>query len=102
MKKENGISLIALIITIIVIIILAAIVIGGIFNTPSQAKFSRWCSEIGNLQDAIIMAHGSRTMEVATDVKDQDHDQGHCPRPHQTLFAAQAGTGMRFLPKWWS
>lgn len=66
-SEEKGISLIALIITIIVIIILAAIVIGGVFNTPSQAKFSKWCDEIGRLQDAIMSAHGSRAAQVATD-----------------------------------
>ena len=59
-KSNKGISLIALIITIIVIIILAAIVIGGVFNTPSQAKFSRWCNDVGSVQDAVVTAHGSR------------------------------------------
>ena len=67
-KNKSGISLIALIITIIVIIILAAIVIGGIFNTPTQVKFSRWCDEVGRMQDAVTAAHGSRAAVVATDV----------------------------------
>ena len=53
MKNQNGISLIALIITIIVIIILAAIVIGGVFNTPDDAKFASFCQEYDRVQTAI-------------------------------------------------
>ena len=65
--NPSGISLIALIITIIVIIILAAIVIGGVFNSPRQAAFSRWCNDVGAMQDAVTAAHGSRATQVATD-----------------------------------
>ena len=52
MKNQKGISLIALIITIIVIIILAAIAIGGIFNTPRDARFAQFCSDFDTLQTA--------------------------------------------------
>ena len=53
MKSQKGISLIALIITIIVIIILAAIVIGGVFNTPNDAKFANFCQEYDRVQTAV-------------------------------------------------
>ncbi len=56
MKKQKGISLIALIITIIVIIILAAIVIGGVFNTPAQAAFARFCNDISSVQESVNIA----------------------------------------------
>ena len=52
-RNERGISLIALIITIIVIIILAAIVIGGVFKTPNDAKFANFCQEYDRVQTAI-------------------------------------------------
>ena len=63
----SGISLIALIITIIVIIILAAIVIGGVFNTPRQASFARFCSDMERIQDSVRVAYGNRAIAVATD-----------------------------------
>ena len=57
MKNQKGISLIALIITIIVIIILAAIVIGGVFNTPNDAKFANFCQEYDRIQTATILKY---------------------------------------------
>ena len=57
MKNSKGISLIALIITIIVIIILAAIVIGGVFNTPNDAKFANFCQQYDELQTAIQLRY---------------------------------------------
>ena len=57
MKNQKGISLIALIITIIVIIILAAIVIGGVFNTPNDAKFANFCQEYDRIQTAIQLKY---------------------------------------------
>ena len=57
MKNNKGISLIALIVTIIVIIILAAIVIGGVFNTPNSAKFATFCQEYDRVQTAIQMKY---------------------------------------------
>ena len=57
MRNQKGISLIALIITIIVIIILAAIVIGGVFNTPNDAKFANFCQEYDRVQTAIQLKY---------------------------------------------
>ena len=59
MKNSKGISLIALIITIIVIIILAAIVIGGVFNTPNDAKFANFCQQYDELQTQIQLKYYS-------------------------------------------
>ncbi|MBQ9267195.1 MAG: hypothetical protein IJ217_02795 [Clostridia bacterium] len=56
-RSNKGISLIALIITIIVIIILAAIVIGGVFNTPNDAKFANFCQEYDRVQTAIQLKY---------------------------------------------
>ena len=52
-KNERGISLIALVITIIVIIILAAIAFNSSTNTISKANYSKFVSNIGEVQDAI-------------------------------------------------
>ncbi|MBQ9266705.1 MAG: hypothetical protein IJ217_00200 [Clostridia bacterium] len=66
MKNQKGISLIALIITIIVIIILAAIVIGGVFNTPSDAKFANFCQEYDRVQTAIQLKYYELYQKYAT------------------------------------
>ena len=52
--KNQGISLISLIITIIVIIILAAIVIFTGLGTPDSAQFSNFCQEVDNVYMAVI------------------------------------------------
>ena len=52
-KRENGISLIALVITIIVIIILAAIAFNSSTGTISKANYSKFVSNISEVQDAI-------------------------------------------------
>jgi Tfp pilus assembly protein PilE len=49
-KREKGISLIALIITIIVIIILAAIVIGVALTTPESANRAKFASDMSEVQ----------------------------------------------------
>mgnify|MGYP004527273107 FL=1 len=67
MKNQNGISLIALIITIIVIIILAAIVIGGVFNTPNDAKFANFCQEYDRVQTAITLRYYDLYQKYAID-----------------------------------
>ena len=67
MKNQNGISLIALIITIIVIIILAAIVIGGVFNTPNDAKFANFCQEYDRIQTAIQLKYYDLYQKYAID-----------------------------------
>ena len=51
--NERGISLIALVITIIVIIILAAIAFNSSTSTISKANYSKFVSNIGEVQDAI-------------------------------------------------
>ncbi|MBQ9266706.1 MAG: hypothetical protein IJ217_00205 [Clostridia bacterium] len=66
MRNQKGISLIALIITIIVIIILAAIVIGGVFNTPSDAKFANFCQEYDRVQTAIQLKYYELYQKYAT------------------------------------
>ncbi len=67
MKNSKGISLIALIITIIVIIILAAIVIGGVFNTPNDAKFANFCQEYDRVQTAIQLKYYELFQKYAID-----------------------------------
>ena len=52
-KRENGVSLIALVITIIVIIILAAIAFNSSTGTISKANYSKFVSNISEVQDAI-------------------------------------------------
>ena len=52
-RNERGISLIALVITIIVIIILAAIAFNSSTSTISKANYSKFVSNIGEVQDAI-------------------------------------------------
>ena len=52
MENKNGISLIALIITIIVIIILAAIVITMSLKTPEDARYAKFYSDMSAIQEA--------------------------------------------------
>ena len=57
MKKNKGVSLITLVITIIVVIILAAIALGGgALDTAGQAQFSGFASEMGALQETFAQA----------------------------------------------
>lgn len=56
--KNQGISLISLIITIIVIIILAAIVIFTGLGTPDSAQFSNFCSQVDNVYVAMLDSFG--------------------------------------------
>ena len=53
MKKQKGISLIALIVTIIVIIILASIVMSGGLNSVKEARDTKVDMELRNLKDAV-------------------------------------------------
>ncbi len=52
-KNERGISLIALVITIIVIIILAAIAFNSSTSTIGKANYSKFVSNIGEVEQAI-------------------------------------------------
>ena len=57
MKNQKGVSLITLIITIIIVIILAVIVLrSGASDAPDQAAFSKFTSQMGELQDAVKVA----------------------------------------------
>ena len=53
LKNKKGVSLIALVITIIVIIILATIAFNGSTSTISKANYSKFVSNIREVQDAI-------------------------------------------------
>ena len=52
-KKNNGITLISLIVTIISIIILATIVIFAGYNAPNNALFSDFTDEMSNMRVAV-------------------------------------------------
>ena len=56
--KNQGISLISLIITIIVIIILAAIVIFSGLNTPDSAQFAGFTQQVDNVYSAVMNKFG--------------------------------------------
>lgn len=53
MKKQNGISLITLIITIIVIIILTTIAMQTTSDTPDEANITKYKQEMKNIQTGI-------------------------------------------------
>ena len=63
--KNQGISLISLIITIIVIIILAAIVIFTGLGTPDSAQFSSFCNDVDSVYMAMIDQYGELKVEHA-------------------------------------
>lgn len=56
MRNQKGVSLITLIITIIVVIIIAAIALRGVMDAPSQAQFSGFAKEMGELDEAVDVA----------------------------------------------
>ena len=53
-KKNNGITLVALVITIIVLIIIASISITGILQDTDETKDNVAISELGMVQHAIL------------------------------------------------
>lgn len=53
MKKENGVSLITLIITIIVVIILTTIAMQTTSDTPDEANITKYKQEMKNVQTGI-------------------------------------------------
>ena len=63
--KNQGISLISLIITIIVIIILAAIVIFSGLGTPDSAQFSNFTQQVDNVYMAVMNQHGDLKVKHA-------------------------------------
>lgn len=58
--NSKGISLISLIITVIVIILLASITIFNGMNTPEQAQFAKFSTEVANLQEAVDNQYNKR------------------------------------------
>lgn len=63
--KNQGISLISLIITIIVIIILAAIVIFTGLGTPDSAQFAAFTQQVDNVYMAVMNAHADLKVKHA-------------------------------------
>lgn len=64
--KNQGISLITLIITIIVIIILAAIVIFTGLGTPDSANFAHFCQDCDNVYSAVFNSFADLKASHAT------------------------------------
>lgn len=64
--KNQGISLISLIITIIVIIILAAIVIFSGMDTPERAQLSNFAQQVSNVHSAVLDQLTDVTIKHAT------------------------------------
>lgn len=52
-RKNTGVSLIALVVTIIVVIILASIAFNSSTNTVSKANYSKFVTNITEVQDAL-------------------------------------------------
>lgn len=73
--KNQGISLISLIITIIVIIILAAIVIFSGMDTPERAQLSNFAQQVSNVHSAVIDQLTGATTEYATSGKTRNTEQ---------------------------
>ncbi len=65
LKKNVGISLIALIITIIVIIILAAITINGVSGILERSRYAKFCADLDAVQEAVSQAYGTAVLEEA-------------------------------------
>ncbi len=61
-RREKGISLIALIITIIVIIILAAIVLGVATSTPESAGKAKFFGDISQIKEAVSIKRAQNLM----------------------------------------
>ena len=64
--KNQGISLISLIITIIVIIILAAIVIFTGLGTPDSAQFAKFTSQVDDVYTAVLDQYSKLKVSHAT------------------------------------
>jgi Tfp pilus assembly major pilin PilA len=75
-RKQKGISLIALIITIIVIIILAAIVIGVALNTPENANRAKFASDISEVQHAVKVKLAENYNQFVTNPSSVDLNTG--------------------------
>lgn len=73
--KNQGISLISLIITIIVIIILAAIVIFSGMDTPERAQLSNFAQQVSNVHSAVIDQLTGVSTEFATSGRTRNAEQ---------------------------
>lgn len=73
--KNQGISLISLIITIIVIIILAAIVIFSGMDTPERAQLSNFAQQVSNVHSAVIDQLTGVTTEFTAEGKTRNTEQ---------------------------
>lgn len=73
--KNQGISLISLIITIIVIIILAAIVIFSGMDTPERAQLANFGQQVSNVSSAIVDQLTGVSTEFATEGKTRNSEQ---------------------------
>lgn len=73
--KNQGISLISLIITIIVIIILAAIVIFSGMDTPERAQLSNFAQQVSNVNSAIVDQLTGVSTAYATTGKTRNTEQ---------------------------
>jgi type II secretory pathway pseudopilin PulG len=76
MKKQKGISLIALIITIIVIIILAAIILGVAVKTPEKASLAKFSNDITEIQQAVATKLADNHMQYVTNPSSVDLNTG--------------------------
>lgn len=81
--KNQGISLISLIITIIVIIILAAIVIFSGMDTPERAQLSNFAQEVSNVHSAVL--------DKLTDVTINHTSSGETRNAEQLYFELATG-----------
>lgn len=73
--KNQGISLISLIITIIVIIILAAIVIFSGMDTPERAQLANFGQQVSNVSSAIVDQLTGVSTSFATEGKTRNTEQ---------------------------
>ena len=73
--KNQGISLISLIITIIVIIILAAIVIFSGMDTPERAQLANFGQQVSNVSSAIVDQLTGVSTSFATEGKTRNAEQ---------------------------
>lgn len=73
--KNQGISLISLIITIIVIIILAAIVIFSGMDTPERAQLANFGQQVSNVSSAIVDQLTGVSTTFATEGKTRNTEQ---------------------------
>ena len=78
LKKENGVTMIALIVTIIVILILAGVSIGTLTTDNgiiSQAKNAKEKAEVGDIIDKAKVSIAKKTLEEERDITESEFDE---------------------------